>query len=250
MIDKLGGFAAQEGLRAKIGEALRASAGGDEAQKKKVAQEFASLLIFEVLKAMRATIPQGGLFEENSLQRDVYTSLTDMELSRAIAKSGGLGLGKMVEKALDSAVPRPDKSIMLSAPTKGAVSSQFGVRVDPLRGQEQLHKGVDIAAPTGSPIRAAAAGKVVYSAWAEGYGNLIAIDHGNGFITRYAHNAANLVSVGQQVRAGQTVALVGSTGRSTAPHLHFEVLRRGEVLDPLSMLDLRPGNGIAPYIVG
>jgi murein DD-endopeptidase MepM/ murein hydrolase activator NlpD len=199
---------------------------------------------------MRATIPQGGLFEENSLQRDIYTSLTDMELSRAIAKSNGLGLGRMVEKALDSAGPRPDKGITLSAPAKGLVSSQFGVRVDPLKGEDRLHKGVDIAAPAGSPVRAAAAGKVVYGAWSEGYGNLIAIDHGNGLITRYAHNAANLVSVGQQVQAGQTVALVGSTGRSTAPHLHFEVLRRGEALDPLSMLDLRPGNRMTPYIVG
>jgi murein DD-endopeptidase MepM/ murein hydrolase activator NlpD len=130
------------------------------------------------------------------------------------------------------------------------VSSQFGLRVDPFRGEERLHRGVDIAAPAGSPIRAAAAGKVVYSGWAEGYGNLITIDHGNGLTTRYAHNVANLVSVGQQVQTRQTVALVGSTGRSTAPHLHFEVLRQGESLDPLSMLGPRPGNGIAPYIVG
>jgi murein DD-endopeptidase MepM/ murein hydrolase activator NlpD len=250
MIDKLGGFAAQEGLRAKIGEALRASSGTDEAQKQKVAQEFASLLVFEVLKAMRATIPQGGLFEENSLQRDIYTSLTDMELSRAIAKSNGLGLAKMVEKALDSGGARPDKNITLSAPTKGLVSSQFGLRVDPSRGEERLHKGVDIAAPAGSPVRAAATGKVVYSAWSEGYGNLIAIDHGHGLVTRYAHNAANLVSVGQQVQAGQTVGLVGSTGRSTAPHLHFEVLRRGEAVDPLSLLELRRAGRIGPYSIG
>jgi murein DD-endopeptidase MepM/ murein hydrolase activator NlpD len=250
MIDKLGGFAAQEGMRAKIGEALRASAGADQAQKQKAAQEFASLLIFETLKAMRATIPQGGLFEENPLQRDIYTSLIDMELSKTIAKGSGLGLTKMVEKALDSAAPAPDKSAALSAPIKGLVSSKFGVRADPLNGEERLHKGVDIAAPDGSPIRAAAAGKVVYSAWSEGYGNLIAIDHGDGLVTRYAHNAANLVSAGQQVQAGQTIGLVGSTGRSTAPHLHFEVLRRGKALDPLAALGARAAARIAPYIVG
>lgn len=239
MIEKLGGFAAQEALRTKIGDALRAPAATDEAQKQKVAQEFASLLIFEMLKAMRATVPHGGLFDENPLQRDIYTALVDMELSRTMAQSGALGLGKLVEKALDTAGPQAGKIPALSAPAQGAVSSPFGLRADPFHGDDRPHLGIDIAGPAGSPIRAAAAGKVVYSASAEGYGNLVAIDHGDGLVTRYAHNLANLVAVGEQVRTGQTVALLGSTGRSTAPHLHFEVLRRGEPVDPLSMLNRR-----------
>jgi murein DD-endopeptidase MepM/ murein hydrolase activator NlpD len=99
-----------------------------------------------------------------------------------------------------------------------------------------MHKGLDIAAPTGAPVKAVAPGKVVFSSQAGGYGNLVVIDHGNGFTTRYAHNRTLLVSVGDTVRAGQEIAHVGSTGRSTGPHLHFEVLRNGYAVDPLAAI--------------
>jgi murein DD-endopeptidase MepM/ murein hydrolase activator NlpD len=100
----------------------------------------------------------------------------------------------------------------------------------------RMHEGIDIAAPLGAPIWAAAGGTVVYAGWLGGYGNLAVVDHGNGFATAYAHASAILVAVGQNVAQGETVALVGSTGHSTGPHLHFEVRVNGVAVDPLLYL--------------
>jgi murein DD-endopeptidase MepM/ murein hydrolase activator NlpD len=99
-----------------------------------------------------------------------------------------------------------------------------------------MHEGIDIAASSGTPIRAAAAGTVIHAGWLGGYGNLVVVDHGNGLATAYAHASAILVGVGQQVAQGDTVSLVGSTGHSTGPHLHFEVRVNGVAVDPLGYL--------------
>ncbi len=244
MIGEFGILATQEGIQRKVEEALRIGAGSrgtakEEEQKHKVAEEFAALLFFEVIKAMRATIPHGGLFEENSLSRDIYTSLADMEVARAMAKRGGMGLGRFVERALGGAYSHKPMQ-----PVAGIVSSAFGPRPDPLAGEERFHKGVDIAAPAGSPVRAVASGEVVFSGRAEGYGNLVTLDHGDGVMTRYAHNGANLVSVGERVAAGQEIALVGTSGWSTGPHLHFEVIGEGQLIDPQPFLSGgRPSGG-------
>lgn len=118
-------------------------------------------------------------------------------------------------------------------PVHGRVTSNFGPRWG------RMHYGVDIAAPTGTPVYAAAAGTVTYSDWAGTYGMLVKIDHGNGVETRYAHNSQLLVKVGDKVQQGQRIALVGTTGASTGPHLHFEVVIDGERRDPLSRLPRR-----------
>ncbi len=99
-----------------------------------------------------------------------------------------------------------------------------------------MHEGIDIAASTGAPIWAAAAGTVIHAGWLGGYGNLVVLDHGNGLATAYAHCSAILVGVGQTVAQGETIALVGSTGHSTGPHLHFEVRVNGVAVDPLLYL--------------
>ena len=99
-----------------------------------------------------------------------------------------------------------------------------------------MHEGIDIAAPIGTPIWAAAAGTVIYAGWLSGYGSLVLVDHGNGLATAYAHASAILVVLGQQVSQGETIALVGSTGHSTGPHLHFEVRINGVAVDPLLYL--------------
>jgi len=111
-------------------------------------------------------------------------------------------------------------------------SSNFGWRIDPFTGFSTFHEGIDFMSPTGRPIRAAGAGVVVYSAKHPQYGNMVEIDHGNGLVTRYAHASQLDVAVGDVVVIGQKVAEVGSTGRSTGPHLHFEVRVRGAAVNP------------------
>ncbi|MGH8206095.1 MAG: M23 family metallopeptidase [Steroidobacteraceae bacterium] len=118
----------------------------------------------------------------------------------------------------------------------GYISSGFGERVDPFTGKEGMHKGVDFAAPEGTPVLAVAAGVVTWAGPRDGYGNLVQINHGNGYATRYAHDQTLLVKVGEQVRRGQAIATVGSTGRSTGPHVHFEVLKNGVQINPMSFV--------------
>ena len=115
------------------------------------------------------------------------------------------------------------------------ITSQFGIRMHPILGYEKLHDGTDIsgAGINGTPILAAYSGTVVLAQSYWGYGNCVKIDHGGGVVTLYAHASAILVSVGQQVNAGDTIALVGSTGNSTGPHLHFSLIIKGEFVNPL-----------------
>jgi len=115
---------------------------------------------------------------------------------------------------------------------KGWLSSYFGRRADPLTGKSAWHKGVDFAGQYGDEIVAVSDGVVTFSGDRYGYGNLVEVRHGNGYVTRYAHNQENLVAVGDVVTQGQTIALLGSSGRSTGPHVHFEVHRNGQAVDP------------------
>jgi murein DD-endopeptidase MepM/ murein hydrolase activator NlpD len=118
----------------------------------------------------------------------------------------------------------------------GFISSYFGEREDPFDGQETFHKGVDFAGAKGEPVVAVAAGIVTWAGERTGFGKLIEINHGDGYVTRYGHNEKTLVSVGQTVKRGESIGLMGSTGRSTGPHVHFEVLRNGRQVDPLSFI--------------
>jgi murein DD-endopeptidase MepM/ murein hydrolase activator NlpD len=116
---------------------------------------------------------------------------------------------------------------------KGWLSSYYGMRKDPFNGRQAMHKGVDFAGKEGTGVIATGAGIVTWSGVRSGYGNLVEIDHGNGLRTRYGHNASLNVKVGDVVTKGQTIALLGSTGRSTGPHVHYEVLKNGRQIDPL-----------------
>jgi murein DD-endopeptidase MepM/ murein hydrolase activator NlpD len=120
--------------------------------------------------------------------------------------------------------------------TTGFISSGFGEREDPFTGRVGYHKGVDIAGSSGEDVLAVAAGVVTWAGERVGYGNLVEINHGDGFITRYAHNERALVTVGETVKRGDAIALMGSTGHSTGPHVHFEVLHNGRQVDPTSYL--------------
>ncbi len=119
---------------------------------------------------------------------------------------------------------------------QGLLSSKFGKRIDPFTGKWEQHKGIDIAGKEGSDVLATGDGVVIWSGTRSGYGNLVEINHGNEVITRYAHNKALLVQQGDTVHKGQPIALMGSTGRSTGPHVHIEVLRDGEQVNPAQYL--------------
>jgi murein DD-endopeptidase MepM/ murein hydrolase activator NlpD len=118
----------------------------------------------------------------------------------------------------------------------GFMSSYFGRRTDPFTGKPASHRGVDFAGKEGAEILAVADGVVTWSSKRYGYGQMVEINHGNGYATRYAHNSENLVAVGEEVRKGQTVALMGDTGRATGPNLHFEVLHKGQRVNPVSFI--------------
>jgi len=115
-------------------------------------------------------------------------------------------------------------------------TSGFGVRSDPFLGRPAMHTGLDFRAATGDPVRATANGKVVSSGWSGGYGRMVEIDHGNGLSTRYGHLSEINVRVGDQIRIGQVIGAVGSTGRSTGPHLHYETRIDGDAVDPQKFL--------------
>ncbi|MDH3980218.1 MAG: M23 family metallopeptidase [Gammaproteobacteria bacterium] len=114
----------------------------------------------------------------------------------------------------------------------GLLSSKYGKRIDPFTGKQGHHKGIDIAGKEGSSILAVADGVVTWSRERTGYGKLVEINHGNGYVTRYGHNKQQLVKVGDTVRKGEAIALMGSTGRSTGPHVHIEVMHNGKQVNP------------------
>ncbi len=117
--------------------------------------------------------------------------------------------------------------------SKGWISSYYGMRNDPFSGKLEMHKGMDFAGKKGSSVIAVASGVVTWSGKRYGYGNLVEINHGNGYVTRYGHNEEILVKVGDSVQRGQTISKMGSTGRSTGPHVHFEVLLNDRQVDPV-----------------
>ena len=121
-------------------------------------------------------------------------------------------------------------------PVHGWLSAGYGMRSDPFNGERDFHPGLDISAERGTPIRATAAGKVELAAPSGDYGNLVVVDHGYGLVTRYGHLSKFAVWAGREIRRGDIVGYVGSTGRATGPHLHYEVLANGKLINPLQLL--------------
>jgi murein DD-endopeptidase MepM/ murein hydrolase activator NlpD len=121
-------------------------------------------------------------------------------------------------------------------PVPGYISSYFGVRPDPFDGHSARHTGIDIATPFGTAVHAVAEGMVTFAGIRSGYGNVVEVDHGNGYMTRYAHNSGLDVHPGQHVQVGDVLAQAGSTGRSTGSHVHFEVWYDGRVVNPLAFV--------------
>jgi murein DD-endopeptidase MepM/ murein hydrolase activator NlpD len=144
-------------------------------------------------------------------------------------------LAARIRSAQSSSVVVPGQTGEPSAagfiwPVQGVLTSGFGWRWG------RMHEGIDLAVPVGTPVVAAAAGTVIVAGWFGGYGNLVVVDHGNGFSTAYGHNTSVTVGVGQLVAQGQLISYSGSTGHSTGPHVHFEVRVNGTAVDPLGYL--------------
>ncbi|MEX2659516.1 MAG: peptidoglycan DD-metalloendopeptidase family protein [Acidimicrobiales bacterium] len=159
----------------------------------------------------------------------------ETELAALIQVSESLAAALATRQLGQVANPALQGTFVLPVPT-ARMSSSFGPRIHPIFGTARLHAGMDLAAPTGTPVGAAGFGTVVTSGVLGGYGNAVVIDHGSGLSTLYAHLSALHVAVGDEVEAGQTIGLVGSTGNSTGPHLHLEVRVFGTPVDPVNYL--------------
>jgi murein DD-endopeptidase MepM/ murein hydrolase activator NlpD len=164
------------------------------------------------------------------------TALRGLALRQALRTSGaGAAAAGPGSRAVPS-VSRGGWSWALPAATPGRLSSDFGERVDPLRGARATHSGLDVAAPRGTPVLAMSDGIVLHAGDAQGYGILVEIDHGDGVVARYAHQDRADVQVGQRVRRGEQIGAVGATGRATGDHLHLELRRGGSAVDPAEFL--------------
>ncbi|MGA2192778.1 MAG: peptidoglycan DD-metalloendopeptidase family protein [Nitrospirota bacterium] len=240
----------------------------DDAKLKKASRELESFFYLEMLKAMREGTGKDGLFSGGE-EEDIVNGMFDEQISTLMAssensphflfesiKSSGAAKGQSTT-SVESVAPKINEAMAAYAGTaaaavadapaetdptavsgpaalveQGRVSSPYGMRKDPIAGGMKMHRGVDIAAPSGSRIFAAGDGTVTFSGQRKGYGNLVVIKHSGGLTSLYAHNSTNIVNKGDTVKKGDTVALVGQTGRATGPHLHFEVRKGDHDVDP------------------
>ena len=160
---------------------------------------------------------------DSALERTALAAVNEIENPGAV----GLSLADLINQLSGTG---GDGVSRLVIPVAGTLTSRFGPRWG------RLHGGIDIAASTGTPIRAAAAGTTIYSAWMSGYGNVVIVDHGGGMSTLYAHQSRRRTAVGDRLNRGEVLGEVGSTGNSTGAHLHFEVREQGVAADPLPYL--------------
>ena len=274
---------------------LGARSGAQREELVRLAQEFEAVLMNEMLSGWRQSLMADD--EESGGKQGVLADMVGTEFGRALSRSGGLGIGDVLIRALHrrygatagggaaqevesrdielaqptttqgvplaygarpgpssvGAVPRfdradatadlgstdhdhaaPDRS--LTQPPAGVVTSGFGWRTDPINGRQRFHTGADVRMAYGEEVSTAASGRVRFAGDRAGYGLTVEVDHGNGYETRYAHLSSASVKPGDVVDAGSVIARSGNSGRSTGPHLHVELLRHGQALDPSSLL--------------
>jgi murein DD-endopeptidase MepM/ murein hydrolase activator NlpD len=155
----------------------------------------------------------------------VYDMLVETSLESRLVNLGIIETTERLELDLLKALPA-------RFPVSGKISSGFGTRKSPFSKKMVMHRGVDVSVPRGTPVNATGEGLVTYAGWYRGYGKLVELDHGYGIVSRYGHNERILVGVGERVSGGQAIALSGSSGRSTGPHVHYEVAVHGQEVDP------------------
>lgn len=196
--------------------------------------------------AMAAIMRRTGvaLPAQDSVGSSGSTESTKSGLGGPFVEPIGLNAFDASLDRLDTALNRLDtvrqtaKELPFANPAPGRdITSPFGNRIDPFLGRLALHAGIDFQADVGTAVRATGSGKVVSAGYSGGYGNMVEIDHGQGITTRFGHLSGILVSVGDQVEAGDVIGRAGSTGRSTGPHIHYEVRRNGDAIDPMRFLN-------------
>lgn len=238
------------------------------------ARKFEAYLAQTMLREMRKTVPDGGIFSGPTME--TFVDMFDEAVAERIAEGGRLGLAHQLAGAIDpgqrdrgmglpglppvsglvgrtvplrhgsgaahgshglpeTGVPGGDKAGVW--PVEGAISSRFGTRSDPFTGEHRHHAGLDIAAPAGTPIRAVESGEVILAGRRKGYGNVVMVRHDDGTTGLYAHCRDLSVRSGARIRAGQAIATVGESGRATGPHLHFELRAEKGAVDPDSVYD-------------
>ena len=246
----------------------RNSAAPGETSAGKSAADRADKLFVAINQSLR-TIESEQLTRINTLAEDAYQTadtISNVLEDAGLAVDGGKsGIGgplvainnpalfdskvKELDEALDllDRMKSEARRLPIANPSPGhSVSSTFGVRKDPLLGSPAMHSGMDFRAPMGSAARVTAAGTVTSAGWNGGYGRMVEVRHANGFSTRYGHLSKILVKEGQELSAGDVVGKVGSSGRSTGPHLHYEVRRNGDALNPVRFL--KAGKKVSQYL--
>jgi murein DD-endopeptidase MepM/ murein hydrolase activator NlpD len=208
-----------------------------------VTQQFEALFLSYLMKVMRSTVEVTDS-DTSSLGKDIYTEMFDSEMASNISRTQMLGIGELLYRQLENlekpqtkekTTPQIEDDSEKSIP----VTSPYGIRKNPFDGLLQFHKGVDLAAPEGTPFRSVEAGAVVYAGLLGDYGNTVIVEHPSGDRTLYAHASSIRVRQGENVDTEQLIGTVGSSGRTTGPHLHFEVRRNGTSVDPNAFLAVR-----------
>lgn len=210
-----------------------------------LAQQFEAMLISQMLREMKESMTAEQ--ESGGFGADIMGDTVNTEFSMALSKSGGLGLAESLMKSLQKLDPKAAEQIEKAAPVIDGltmpaadsraiadpmISSAFGWRADPLQGHRKFHHGTDIKLAYGEEVRSAAAGVVTFAGEQPGYGLVVKVDHGDGLETRYAHLSSTDVRQGMPIDAGAPIARSGNSGRTTGPHLHFEVRKDGQPIDP------------------
>ena len=273
-IERLGDLVQR--ARAEAAAKSEAQPGSERDRLMRVAQEFESMLMLQMLKDMR----KAGSWDDEEESKGGFGAETmletiDVELAGHLARAQGLGLGKQLLDALQKMHPEGDRSTrpeLLVAPADGGsikqdppyespadvgrvlnfgpgdITSGFGWRSDPIHGAARFHRGIDIRAAYGQDVASAAGGRVVSAGTEGGYGQTVVIEHAGGVRTRYAHLSMTMVAAGDEVREGQVVGRAGRSGRATGTHLHFEVTTRdGEALNPEHFSKLKTGRDVADF---
>jgi murein DD-endopeptidase MepM/ murein hydrolase activator NlpD len=227
-----------------------AAVAGKAKDTREAAQQFEGFLVEMMVQQMRKTIPE-GIFQSTGIE--MFSGMFDQAVAKEIAASGGFGLAESMAQQMDGtpgslqAAMEPgvgsSRSSAMGPFSKGAqpveggvIASGYGRRRDPFHGETRFHKAIDIGAPMGAPIQNLAAGTVTMARANGGYGNVVMVDHGDGWKSLYAHCEELNVEEGQRVEAGELLGTVGSTGRSTGPHVHLEIRYQGNRVDPAEVL--------------